>query len=338
MPVGLRWGMVTSVADGPDGLLRLEVDGEPCLAYPRLTGPVEVGDMVLVNHQARAIGLAGAADVLAVNLTRGLRLPGGDGAHGLAWPFAPAQLAVRYAEEEASELPARVDGLVVVCCGLHEQLVPVCAALRGRRVAYVQLGGGALPVSLSDAVRALRARHMLETTIAVAPCVDADLECVTFASALAVAAARGIEIVVAGIGPGVVTTRSRLGHGGLSVADAANATAALGGASVIAPCVSSSAPGGDDHGLSPRTRSALELCLGEVVVAWPNGLDAPPGLAVTAVDVTGWREACAGLPLAHEGRGPEDDPWFFASSFAAGVVATAARGSSRTTGSSARSG
>lgn len=321
MPVGLRWGMVTAVAEGPDGLLRLEVDGEPCLAYPRLTGPVEVGDMVLVNHQAHALGLADAADVLAVNLTRGLRLPCTEGAHGIAWPFAPAQLAVRYAEEELGELPTRVDGLVVVCCGLHEQLVPVCAALRGRRVAYVQLGGGALPVSLSDAVRALRARHMLETTIAVAPCVDAELQCVTVASALAVAAARGIDVVVAGVGPGVVSTRTHLGHGGLSVADAANAAAALGGAPVIAPCLTSSVSGEGDRALSPRTRSALELCLGEVVVAWPDGLDAPAGVAVTAVDATGWREACTGLPLGREGRGPEDDPWLFAASYAAGVVA-----------------
>lgn len=321
MAIGLRWGMVTAVGDGHDGLLRLEVDGEPCLAYPRLTGPVETGDMVLVNHKARSLDLAGASDVLAVNLTRGLRLPAVDGARGTLWPLAPGQLVVRFAEEEASELPTRVDGLTVVCCGVHDQLVPVCAALRGRRVAYVQLGGGALPVSLSDAVRALRARHVLETTIAVAPCVDADLHCVTVASALAVAAARGIDVVVAGIGPGMVATRARLGHGGLAVADAANAAAALGGAVVIAPRVSTSAIREEDRGLSQRTRSALELCLGEVAVAWPHGLEAPADLAVTEVDVTGWREACAGLPLGHEGQGPEDDPWFFASAYAAGVVA-----------------
>lgn len=321
MPIGLRWGMVSAVTDAPDGLLRLEVDGEPCLAYPRLTGPVEVGDMVLVNHHARELGLTGAADVLAVNLTRGLRLPGADGAHGAVWPFAPAQLAVHFAEEVVSELPARIDGLVVVCCGLHEQLVPVCAALRGRRIAYLQLGGGALPLSLSDAVRSLRARHMLETTIAVAPCVDGDLQCVTVASALTVAAARGIEVVVAGIGPGVVATRAPLGHGGLAVADAANAAAALGGATVIAPCISRDPSPGGDRGLSPRTRSALELCLGEVVVAWPGGLDPPVGLSVTTADVTGWREACAGLPLGLDGRGAEDDPWFFAAAYAAGLIA-----------------
>ena len=63
----------------------------------------------------------------------------------------------------------------VVCCSLHSQLAPVCAALAGRRVAYVQLGGGALPVSLSDAVRALKARRLLETAIAVAPCLDGDV-------------------------------------------------------------------------------------------------------------------------------------------------------------------
>ena len=47
------------------------------------------------------------------------------------------------------------------------------------------------------------------------------------------------------------------------------------------------------------------------------------GLARVAeeVDVDGWEEACAGLPLAHMGRGPRDDPLFFAAAFAAGRVA-----------------
>ena len=34
-----------------------------------------------------------------------------------------------------------------------------------------------------------------------------------------------------------------------------------------------------------------------------------------------WREACAGLPLEHMGRGPDDDPLFFESAFAAGALA-----------------
>ena len=32
-------------------------------------------------------------------------------------------------------------------------------------------------------------------------------------------------------------------------------------------------------------------------------------------------DACAGLPLSHMGRGPDDDPAFFAAAFAAGRLA-----------------
>ena len=38
------------------------------------------------------------------------------------------------------------------------------------------------------------------------------------------------------------------------------------------------------------------------------------------VDVSGWEEACDGLPLEHMGRGPVDDSWFFAVAFAAGTA------------------
>ena len=87
----------------------------------------------------------------------------------MALPYTPGQLATRFAEEDEDDAPERLDGMPVVCLGLHSQLAPVCAALAGRRVAYVQLAGGALPVSLSDTVRALKARQLLDTAIAVSP-------------------------------------------------------------------------------------------------------------------------------------------------------------------------
>jgi len=66
----------------------------------------------------------------------------------------------------------------------------------------------------------------------------------------------------------------------------------------------------------------LELTIGRRVVAWPAGLDPPEWLAEREeIDVTGWQEACEGLLLEHMGRGPEDDPWFFASAYAAGRLA-----------------
>ncbi|HEY6054227.1 MAG TPA: DUF3866 family protein, partial [Gaiellaceae bacterium] len=308
MPLSLRRGRVTAVLERHEGLVRLEVDGIACVAYPRLTGPVALGDEVLVNEQARLLGLgSGGFDVLHVNLTRGLGLEPEPGAHVMTLPYTPLQSAVRHAEEEA-EPAESLGGMPVVCCSLHSQVAPVCAALAGRRLAYVQLPGGALPVALSDVVRTLKERGLLGVAVAAGGCTDGDVQCVSAASALAWAAAAGYEAVVCSVGPGIVGTGTRLGHGGLAAAEAANAAAALGGRAVIAPRVSEADARERHRGLSHHTRAVLDLCLGEVLV--PDDLEPD-----------GWRESCEGLPLSHMGRGPREDPSFFAAAFAAGLVA-----------------
>jgi hypothetical protein len=59
----------------------------------------------------------------------------------------------------------------------------------------------------------------------------------------------------------------------------------------------------------------------DVARPWPAGCPFPAPAGSEEVDVAAWREACDGLPLAHMGRGPDDDPWFFAAAFAAGKLA-----------------
>ena len=319
----LRRGRVTAVVERDEGLSRLEVDGRPCIAYPRLTGPVALGDEVIVNTQARELELgSGGFDVLYVNLTRGLDLPADPGAHVMKLPYTPGQLARLHAEEGRT-LPADLAGLPVVCCSLHSQLAPVCAGIgTGFRVAYVQLAGGALPVSFSDTLRELRERGFVETSVAVGACLDGEVECVSAAAALLWAAAAGFDAVVCGIGPGIVGTGTTLGHGGLAAAEAANTASALTGTPVVAVRASRADPRERHRGVSHHTRAVLELCLGDVVVAWPAGFDAPAWLERREdVDVGGWEQACAGLPLSHMGRGPGDDPLFFATAFAAGRAA-----------------
>jgi uncharacterized protein DUF3866 len=310
MPLGLRRGTVTAIGERLDGLFRLEVDGIACVAYPRLTGEVEVGDEVIVNEQARLLELgSGGLDVLYANLTRGLGLEPEEGAHVMSLPYTPGQVALRWGEE-SGELPEELDGMPIVLCTLHSQVAPVCAALAGLRVVYVQVSGGALPVSLSDAVRALKERELLSTAIAVAPCFDGDVDCITTAAAFAWAERTGYEAVVCSVGPGIVGTGTRFGHGALSLADAANVGAALGGRPVLAVRSSEADPRERHRGVSHHTQAVIDLCLGELVVAWPGEI---------ATD--GWEDACAGLPLRHMGRGPKEDPAFFRAAFAAGLVA-----------------
>jgi uncharacterized protein DUF3866 len=325
MPVTLRRGTVTTIAERHDGLVRLEVDGRPCVAFPALTGPVALGDDVLVNVQAVELGLGtGGYDVLHANLTRGLDLPPEEGAHVMKLPYTSLQHAVRHEEEWWPVEPgADLEGLPVVCCSLHSQVAPVCAGLgRGLRVAYVQLAGGALPVSLSDTVRALREEGFLQTTVAVGPCVAGEIACTSAASALLSCSARGIQAVVCAIGPGIVGTGSRFGHGALAAADAANTTSALGGTAVLAPRVSAADERERHRGLSHHTLAVLELIRGPVTVAWPDGLDVPAELGrVEIVDASSWPDACSGLQLSHMGRGPDEEPWFFAAAFASGILA-----------------
>ena len=61
------------------------------------------------------------------------------------------------------------------------------------------------------------------------------------------------------------------------------------------------------RGVSHHTRAVIELAGSSLTLAEGDG--------------DGWREACTGLPLAHMGRAPADDPAHFAAAFAAGIEA-----------------
>ena len=201
-------------------------------------------------------------------------------------PYTPLQYAVRHAEEDGVQLES-LGGLPVVCCSLHSQVAPAAAGLgEGRRVAYVQVPGGALPVSLSDTVRALRGRGLVETTVAVGACIEGDVACVSTAAAFVWAAEQGFDAVLCSIGPGIVGTASPWGHGGLSVAEAVLTARALGGTPVLAVRYSEGDPRERHRGLSHHTQAVLALA-GDVEIGWPEGLETPDGLErVTPVDVS----------------------------------------------------
>jgi Protein of unknown function (DUF3866) len=321
--ITLRRGTVSAIVERTDGLVRLEVDGTPCIAYPRLTGPVALGDDVVVNVQARELGLgSGGFDVLHTNLTRGLELAPEEGTHVMKLPYTPVQTAVRHAEEQDA-LAGSLAGLPVVCCSVHSQLAPVCAGVGpGLQIAYVQVPGGALPVSLSDTVRALRERGLVGASVAAGACFDGDVQTVTVHAALAWAQANGFHVAICAVGPGIVGTGTRLGQGGLAAAEAVNAASGLGGRPILAVRASEGDARERHRGVSHHSRSVLELCLGEVVAAWPVHRPAPDWLEPREeVETEGWRGACAGLPLSHMGRGPDEDGAFFEAAFAAGVLA-----------------
>ena len=233
-------------------------------------------------------------------------------------PYTPLQWAARHGEEDG-ELADGLGGMPVVCCSLHSQLAPVCAGLDGLRVAYVQLAGGALArAALGHGQAAAQARAARRHALG-RPVLRRGVECVGIASALAWAAGAGYQAVVCAIGPGIVGTGTSLGHGGLGAADAANAAVGA-----------RRPPGARGPGLQRRRARPAPGRLpshARGALALPGGRDrrlarrrrgTGLGRAADEVDVAGWRQACGDLPLSHMGRGPEEEPWFFAAAFAAG--------------------
>jgi hypothetical protein len=246
--------------------------------------------------------------------------------------YTSLQVDVGAAEEHA---PGQgwpdLGGRPVVVCGLHSQVGIVAAALRDRhpdaRVAYVMTDGGALPLALSDLVATLRDGGLLDVTVTAGHAFGGDLEAVTVASALDLAVrVAGADVVIVGMGPGVVGTGSMLGTTAVEVGSILDAVGALSGQPVVAARTSGADERDRHRGLSHHTTTALRLASRPAVVAHAAGtehFDVPPPHTVVTVPVGPVAPLLDrfGLVVTTMGRGPADDPLSFVTAAAAGVLA-----------------
>jgi hypothetical protein len=337
----LRRGVVVSAEP-----LTVEVDGEqrPAWADTELLGEMREGDEVVVNVEALDLGLgSGGFDVVHVNLTRGLERSGASGEHVIKLNYTSLQHAV-----DPIELPVRLmrdiagkgapegadEPIPVLVLPLHGHLAPAAWAASqaspGIKVGYVQTAGGALPGSLSRDVAELRKRGLLCGHITAAPAYGGEHEAISVAGAFDAAAQKlGWDAVIAGPGPGIIGSDSRLGHGGMAALDTAHASLALGFPTLLSPRLSSADPRERHRPVSHHTLTVMELLLGGVGVPVPSSEPVPIAVLATAA---GWRHrlheeavdlagyAASGLPARTMGRGIEEDPLFFAAALAAGAA------------------
>jgi Protein of unknown function (DUF3866) len=324
----LRRGVVSGV----DPLaVRVGDEERPAWADLALIGEVREGDDVIVNVEARDLGLgSGGFDVIHVNLSRGLEAPGAREATAMKLNYSSLQHPV----EPVEALPEDGEGrpIPVLVLFLHGQLAPAAwAAARGAsgmRVGFIQTAGGALPGALSRDVGQLRRRGLLCDHVTAVPTYGGEREALTVIGALRAAAGPlGWDAVIAGPGPGIVGSGSALGHGGMAALDTAHASLALGHETLIAPRMSSGDPRDRHRGLSHHTETVLRMLLGRVRVPAPAG----DGAAFDRLrDACGERHevrpceaavdeyAATGLSAGHMGRSVDEDRLFFAATLAAG--------------------
>ncbi len=325
-----------AVAGPPDAIeqrlaIHLGDERRTAIADVALVGPSQAGDDVIVNVEAVELGLgSGGADIVHVNLTRGLGGAGTPGAHVMKLNYTSLQHAVLPVEEggdgdatpAAPQLPLARPAAVLA---LHGQLAPLAWAFHqatggNGRLGYVQTAGGALPGGHSCVVRDLRAGGMLAGHLTAGPAFGgADGDAITTAAALH----HGItelrwDAAVTGPGPGILGSGSALGHGGLQALDSAHTALALGCPTLLVARMSSTDPRERHRAISHHTRTVLELLLAPVVVALPDGespADERHDYKALPIDLAGY--TASGLPTRSMGR---DDPLFFAAALAAGTA------------------
>jgi hypothetical protein len=324
-----RTGTVDGILAERPGLQRVTVDGERAYVLTELIGHVEVGDRVVCNTTAVELGLgSGGWDVVHWNLSRTAWSEKGAG-HVMKLRYTSLQRDTGADEESHPDLPDDLGGMPVVACTVHSQVPCVAAAFKHAqpeaRLVYVMTDGGALPLDLSDLVVTMEQAGLLDGTITAGHAFGGDLEAVSVASALVMARhVLGADAAVVGMGPGVVGTGTRLGTTAVEAAPILDTAAALNGRPILAVRISLADARPRHQGVSHHTATVLRLARPGVCIPVPPGfeLDAP-GHEVVVIEPPDMALVLRAnhVNVTSMGRGPDDDPAFFAAAGAAGTLA-----------------
>ena len=284
--IRLRQGEVTGVRRRWPGTVELDVTVDDAvgrgLAYPALVGEPEIGDRVLLNTGAVALGLGTGGYHLVVALLDRVPSDAIAPGHLVKARYTPHQATVLGVDEEASPHRAvmatatSLDGTPVIIADLHSALAPIVVGIHDvrpdARVVYVMTDGGALPLWFSRGVAELRDAGALVGTVTTGQAFGGDLEAVTLHSGLL--AARAVlraDVIVVTQGPGNLGVGTPWGFSGVAAGDAVNAVAALDGRPVASLRISDADPRERHRGISHHSRTAYgRVALARATVVVPE--------------------------------------------------------------------
>lgn len=355
-----RKAVISEIVKKSDDLVKTKIklaDTEvAAISYPRLTGPVEVGDEVIVNTTAGELSLgSGGFHIIVWNLRHGdIDIP--SKGHIMKLRYTPLQSNVLAAEEDASGNSAALrefsdlNGMPVVVGTLHSQLAPAAAVLRRTagpktRIAYMMTDGAALPLALSDQVRELKEKGLIDMSITVGQAFGGDYEAVNVFSGLATAkTVAKADVVIVAMGVGVVGTESFLGFSGIEQGQLVNAIYSMRGRPIAIARLNFHDKRPRHKGLDEQTVAALGVAalvpcelplphmdadkLSQIIDRLErSGLAGKHRVKIVSQDDT--RDALREFDLKPTtmGRGFDEEPEFFRTAGAAGYLAAKMLGS-----------
>jgi Protein of unknown function (DUF3866) len=240
------------------------------VGFPGMLGVLRAGDRVVVNTTGLDLGLgSGGVAFILWNLDGEPPEPHLEG-HIVKLRYTPWQTEVVTAEAPESphhaalENVESIDGMPVVACTLHSQVAAIAAGIKERhpdaKVGYLMTDGACLPIAWSDLVRDLKASGLLDITCTSGHAFGGDIESVTIFSGLAALhVVEECDVVITGMGPGVVGTSTTLGHTAIEQGHLLDATSALGGRAIACVRISYADARARHHGVSHHTLTALRL-------------------------------------------------------------------------------
>jgi hypothetical protein len=252
---------------------------EKCIAYLGLTAPLKPGDEVILNTTAVTLKLgSGGYHFVLANLSRvDHRVkPGG---HIMKMRYSPLQVKVLSAEEpdspyhEQLKTAETLGKTPVLATTLHSMLAPICLQLNQEKlkVVYIMTDGAALPIAFSETVDWLKREQFLTGTVTIGHAYGGDIEAVNiYSGLLAAKAAFDPDVIITGMGPGIVGTGTKWGFTGIEQGEILNAVEALYGIPIAVPRISFADKRQRHQGISHHTLTVLsKVCRAEAIVPLP---------------------------------------------------------------------
>ncbi len=267
---GHAWDVITR-GDVVEATVMLEEGATiRCMGWTSMLGPLDDGDRVVVNTTGINLGLGTGGEGFILWNTDGPGPEGGPPGHIVKLRYTPWQkavLATEAPESPSHDVLAEADGLnrtPVVTCGLHSQVAAISAGIKAAapeaRVGYLMTDGGALPIDWSRLVTSLRDAALVDLTATCGHAFGGDLETVNvFSGMVALKLTGRADVIVAGMGPGVVGTGTKLGTTALEQGQLLDAAGALGGRPIAALRISFSDVRTRHQGVSHHALTSLRL-------------------------------------------------------------------------------
>ena len=375
----LVWGNALELIEERKGYQELWVsldgrsDKAKAICYPELSGKIRAGDRVLLNTTAldlelgtggrhfvvaRGAGAEHADSVMQASASDSDKtsdiqfedaMEPGSG-HLMKLRYTPHQHNVLSVEAQESpyhkimESRDSLEGVPVVCCGLHSQVPLVAAAIKkampALTVGYVMDDSASLALNLSKVLADSLDAGLIDLSVSTGQAFGGQIEAINLHSGmLAAVHVGGCDVLITGIGPGLAGTGTPFGHGGVAQGEAINAVASLGGVAITCLRMSQAEERTRHLGISHHSLTALSrVALAPSTIAVPymdescpvfdlvnSELDALPnaaGHSAFQLEEPFYDESSLrGVKVKTMGRDYAQDPLFYEAASAAGATA-----------------